>query len=177
MAEDKTKLSRRDVARLGTGIAALAVPAAAAAAAQPSRGGARISAGDRLEIIELMARYAWAYDTNETQDMLDTFTDDGVLYVFGNKVGGKAEIPAFLAEGVNMRGEAYQHLTDHHVFRDFTGNACTVYSFYTMIDADKNGSNGRVRAVGYYVSYCRKERGEWRFARRDVVRWNGKQPW
>lgn len=178
MVSDNTHLSRRDLARVGTGLAALALPMAGAMAIEPAVPHSRIPAQDRGEIIELMARYAWAYDTGEIQDLLDTFTDDGTMVVFGDLIGGKDQIGPFIADAVTRRGTAgWQHLTDHHIFRDFTGDLCTAYSFYLMAEADETGANGRVRAMGYYTSYCRKENGEWLFARRDVTRWNSHRPW
>lgn len=179
MSSDDTTYSRRDMARLGTGIAALALPAAIVAPAMATgTTHRRIPVDARLEIIELIARYAWAYDTNEVEDLLATFTSDGTMWTFGELVGGRDKIAEMIAANAARRGTAgWQHLTDHHVFRDFTGKSVTVYSFYTMIEADASGANGRVRAIGYYTSYCRKQGGEWLFARRDVTRWNGKQPW
>ncbi|OYU73840.1 MAG: hypothetical protein CFE32_19740, partial [Alphaproteobacteria bacterium PA3] len=130
------------------------------------------------EITELMARYAWAYDTNHVEDLLATFTSDGTMWAFGVLLGGRDKIGQMIAANATRRGDAgWQHLTDNHVFQDYTGKTVTVYSFYTMIEADASGANGRVRAIGYYTSYCRKEGGKWLFARRDVARWNGKRPW
>lgn len=180
MSADGSNLSRRDLARLGAGMA-VAAPALAAGPAEARAAGkkpSRVPVEDRLDIIELMARYAWAYDTNNVPDLLATFTADGTMYAFGDPVGGRDKIAEMIAGNAERRGTAgWQHLTDHHVFRDYTGDRCTVYSFYTMMEGDAAGANGRVRAMGYYTSYCRKENGEWLFARRDVTRWNGKRPW
>lgn len=178
MAFEETGISRRDIALVGAGLAALSLPATDAQARSGKNRAVRIPAEDRLDIIELMARYAWAYDTGHIDGFLDTFTEDGTMIGFGKLIGGKAEIRPFLVEGLARRGEAgWQHLTDHHVFRDYTGDTCTVFSFYTMMEADSSGANGRVRAMGYYTSHCRKEKGEWLFARREVTRWDGKRPW
>lgn len=178
MTSDEASLTRRDIARLSAGLAALSLPATATPAATGKRRQARIPAQDRLEVMELIALYAWAYDTSHPDDLVDTFTQDGTLTVFGRPIGGREEIRSFIAGAIANRGEAgWQHLTDQHVFRDYSGERCTVYSFYLMAEADRSGGNGRVRAMGYYVSHCRKEAGEWRFASREIVRWNSKRPW
>lgn len=179
MASDDTTFSRRELARLGIAAAGMTLPAILSVPAAAATGTTRrIPTADRLEIIELIARYAWAYDTNEVEDLLATFTPDGTMWTFGELVGGRDKIAEMIAGNATRRGSAgWQHLTDHHVFRDFTGKSVTVYSFYTMIEADVTGANGRVRAIGYYTSYCRKVGNEWLFARRDVTRWNGKRPW
>jgi hypothetical protein len=77
-----------------------------------------------------------------------------------------------------MRGEhGWQHRTDHHVFRDFGGRHCTIYSYYLMPESDAAGGDVRVRAMGYYISHCQKLTDRWLFKKREVVRWNGKTPW
>ena len=151
------------------------------ASAGPSGGATPGSAPaeDRMAIIELMARYAWAYDTDDAAALASTFTPDGVLEVFGNAmVSRPAEhIPAFIAQAKSMKGEhGWQHLTDHHLFRDYDGQRCTVYSYYIMPEGDRSGGNVSLRAMGYYVSHCVRTAQGWRFAKRAVVRWNGKSP-
>lgn len=176
MSQTPSNLTRRAVARLGATIAAAsALPATAQAADRPS---ARLPPGDRLEIIELIARYAWAYDTGHLEDFLDTFTPDGSMIGFGTLIEGKPAIRTFIAGIIAARGTAgWQHLTDHHVFRDVGAKSCTVYSYYMMAEVDPQGGNGQVRAAGYYISHCRKDGGAWRFARREVCRWNSQRPW
>lgn len=135
-------------------------------------------ADDRLAIIELIAIYSWAYDTEDGHALASTFTDEGVLEVFGSvKASDRAGFIAMIEEAAAMKGEhGWQHLTDHHVFRDYDGMHCTVYSYYTMPESDANGGNVTVRAMGYYVSHCVRTPDGWRFARRSVTRWNGKAP-
>lgn len=152
---------------------------AATGAAEPAGGAAGgPPADDRFAIMELMARYAWAYDTGNAQALAATFTEDGVLEVFGRvMVSGRGGFPAMIAEAAGMKGEhGWQHLTDHHIFRDYDGRRCTVYSYYTMPESDANGGNVTMRAMGYYVSDCVRAEGGWLFAKRSVVRWNGKAP-
>lgn len=179
-------IGRRRLVQLGalfaTGTAVLSgTEASAAKPAEPDAAGRqrKVPAEDKLAIIELMAHYAWAYDTAHVDAFVNTFTEDGELYIFGHPVGGRAAIPAFLQGAFEARKDnGWQHLTDHHVFRDYDGRRCTVYSFYLMPEADPNGGNGRLRAMGYYTSHCVKmPDGEWLFARRDVSRWNSKRPW
>jgi hypothetical protein len=168
-------LSRRDLARQ-TSVAMLAAgtaPGAAAAAVPP-----RLSAEDRLDIIELMARYAWAYDTANEAGLAGTFTPDGELEVFGRVMaGGRLGFAAFLATAAQMRGaHGWQHQTNNHVFTAYDGEACTVFSYYLMPESDAQGGDVHLRAMGYYESRCRRTAHGWRFARRAVTRWNGKQP-
>ncbi len=162
-------------AGLGLTGAALGAQTAPVPAGKP----ARIGAGDKLAIIELIGLYAWYYDCGDAAAFAGTFTEDGVLEIFGTPRGqGRAAIEAFIRTGFEMRGDAgWQHLTDHHHFRDYTGNSVKVYSYYLMPVSDANGGNVTLRAMGYYVSDCVKVDGEWLFARREVFRWTGALPW
>lgn len=175
-------LSRRE---LGAGalFTAAALPAITSASAKdrklPIAPSVKIPADDRLDIIELMALYAWAYDSNNAEAFASTFTNDGVLEIFGNVMAaGRAAMPAFLETASAMRKDnGWQHLTDHHVFKAYDGKRCTAYSYYLMPESDASGGNVHLRAMGYYVSHCVKLDGQWLFAKRQVFRWNGKTPW
>lgn len=178
-------VTRRNIAQIAAA-AALGASASVASARAPGpveNGHARPSrlqppADDRLEIIELMARYAWAYDTQDARGLASTFTPEGELIVFGNVlISGHGDIPAFLEQAALMRGDhGWQHLTDHHLFRDYDGQRCAVYSYYTMPESDAQGGNVNMRAMGYYVSDCLRTESGWKFARRAVFRWNGQAP-
>lgn len=135
-------------------------------------------ADDRFAIFELIAHYAWSYDTANAAGLAATFLPDGVLEVFGNVlISGHSDIPAFLEQAAQMRGEhGWQHLSDHHLFRDYDGERCMVYSYYTMPEGDARGGNVTVRAMGYYISHCVRTPDGWRFAKRSVVRWTGVSP-
>jgi len=135
-------------------------------------------AEDRLEIIELMALYAWAYDTEDAKALQATFTADGELEVFGNVLARSVDgFEPFIAMAAEMKaGHGWQHLADHHVFRDYDGHKCTVYSYYTMAQGNAGGGDVLLRAMGYYVSQCVLTAEGWRFARRSVVRWDGRSP-
>ena len=135
-------------------------------------------ADDQLAIIELMARYAWAYDTDDAHALASTFTEEGILEVWGKVMASnKADFEQIISQGHAMRGDhGWQHLTNHHLFRDYDGQNCTVYSYYTMPESDPNGGNVTLRAMGYYVSHCVRIGGDWFFKKRSVSRWNGKAP-
>lgn len=133
---------------------------------------------DRLAIGELMALYAWAYDTEDADLLGRTFTPDGILEVFGNVLVSRREgFSAFIEQAQEMKGEhGWQHLADHHIFRDYSDHRCKVYSYYTMAQSDAKGGNVKMRAMGYYASDCIRTDSGWLFAKRSVVRWNGKLP-
>lgn len=183
-----TRISRRKFTRGAVALSTLAAApgsitmaqgAPAATATSPETAPmSRLTAEDRLDLIELMALYAWAYDCEHAELLRATFTDDGVLEVFGTVLataaGGFAD---FLASARAMKqGKGWQHLADHHVFRDYDGQTCKVYSYYTMAEGNAAGGEVTMRAMGFYSSDCRRTADGWKFARRSVVRWNSQLP-
>lgn len=136
------------------------------------------SADDRFALLELIARYAWAYDTEDAAALAATFTEDGVLEVWGKVMAsGRAAFAPLIDQARMMKGEhGWQHLADHHIFRDYDGQRCTIYSYYTMPESDDSGGNVTVRAMGYYISHCQRTNEGWLFEKRSVARWNGKAP-
>ena len=175
------RMTRRQAAGLGGALAGVAlVGSAAQAQDRHSMAHSRLKppADDRLEILELIALYAWAYDCADADMLKQTFTDDGELYVWGSimatAAGGFEEM---IAHSLEMKeGHGWQHCADHHVFRAYDGNSCRVYSYYTMFQADPDGGNPQGRAMGHYASHCVRTDQGWRFRRRDVTRWDGTMP-
>jgi hypothetical protein len=178
MADEKD-LSRRAFAKGAA--ATIAGTAAGTAAGATPLAGLRppLPVEDRLALLDLMARYAWGYDTGNLALFAGTFTLNGVLEVLGKVMAqGREQMGAFLDSAATMRGpHGWQHRTDQHVFRDVAANRCTVYSYYLLPESDANGGNVTLRAMGYYVSHCVRVDGEWLFSRREVHRWNGRLPW
>jgi hypothetical protein len=183
-----TDLSRRSFARGAVALSAMAAAHGGMSRAQGSQSVpaatqegvpmTRPPAEDRLDLIELMALYTWAYDCEDADLLRSTFTDDGVLEVFGNVLataaGGFAD---FLAMARAMKqGKGWQHLADHHLFRDYDGQKCVIFSYYTMAEGNAAGGEVSMRAMGYYVSECRRTEAGWKFSKRSVVRWNGRLP-
>jgi hypothetical protein len=175
----KNGISRRNFTVAAVGVAWVGTAAPEAAAARPTPAAVSPPADDKLAIIELMALYAWSYDTSDVQGFAQTFTPDGVIEIFGKEAArGREALPAFLDTAYAMRKDnGWQHLTNHHVFQAYDGKSCTVYSYYLMPESDTSGGNVHLRAMGYYVSHCVKTDGRWLFAKRSVFRWNGKTPW
>lgn len=178
-AVSHTRNRRQFLLGLVTATAAVTQLPALAMAASRNESSLQPSAEDRMAIIELMALYAWNYDAGDANGFAQTFTEDGVLEIFGQeRARGREAIAAFISTAFEKRGEeGWQHLTDHHIFRDVEQDRCSVYSYYLMPISDKNGANVQTRAMGYYVSDCRRIDGQWLFAKRAVFRWDSTKPW
>ena len=168
--------SRRALLPMAAGVAIAGAVLPACSQAQTNR----LSAEDRLDIIELFSRYAWCYDCLDIDGYVETFAPNGVFSAFGNseRAEGRENIRVFIQDLLNThRGDAeWQHLNDHHVFTEQTSDSCTAYNYWTLIEAS-DGDIG-VRSNGYYKTQCVKIDGQWYIQQRDVERWDPNQtPW
>jgi hypothetical protein len=139
----------------------------------------RMSADDRLDIMELFARYSWAYDCSDAAAYSATFAPDGVLEAFGGEAArGREAIATFVAALIaSERGDNdWQHYNGHFVFEAGADeDSCTVYNYWNLLQS-KDGPS--VRSFGYYVSDCVRIGGEWLLKRRGINRWDRtKLPW
>lgn len=169
-------VSRRAIA----GLAGLAAGSAALAAAPPRAAFGAIALADRMEILELIARYGWAYDCGDAAAFADTFVADGILSAFGQEAArGRDALMAFARDRFAERGDKdWQHITDHHVF-EAAGARCNVYSYYSMFEGTREDPRTfRVRSFGWYSSDCERTAAGWRFRARGIHRWDASRlPW
>ncbi|WP_019930534.1 nuclear transport factor 2 family protein [Nocardia sp. BMG111209] len=123
---------------------------------------------DRLEIQELMARYAHAVDSRQWDLLDDIFTADA--YIDYSATGGAAGDPAatkkFLAE-VLPNFLAYQHLIGNAIIT-VAGDTATARSMChnPMVMSDgKGGQQVLLNGIWYVDEYVRAD-GRWRLRRR-----------
>jgi uncharacterized protein (TIGR02246 family) len=173
-----SRITRRALAALAAGgVSHTAVTAHAANAATPANS---LPFADRMELLELIARYTWAYDCGDAEAFAATFVPDGAMIAWGKEVArGQPALQAFARARFAERGDKdWQHLTDHHVF---IGNSarCHVYSYYSMLEGTRSEPRQfHVRSFGYYDSDCERGPGGWRFISRSIHRWNSNRlPW
>ena len=133
-----------------------------------------LSADDRLAIVDLFARYAWAYDCGDAEEYAAVFTADGVMAGdVGETAVGRDAIRREIRKFFEMRGEAiWQHFNDH---LRLVGSAdeCMVYSYWAVLKGT-HATGGLtlqrehgVGSQGYYVSRCVKLDGQWYFKERS----------
>jgi uncharacterized protein (TIGR02246 family) len=130
----------------------------------------RLTADDKLEIIELATRYARAADVCDEETFGDVFAPDGVLIIRGETIGGPEEVRARLRQ--RWANAPEPPLGQHHV-SDFVfdGDAerCTSRCYVTMLVAAADGV--RTTVMGHYVDEVVKRGGRWFFAKRDYRPW------
>jgi 3-phenylpropionate/cinnamic acid dioxygenase small subunit len=126
------------------------------------------SIADRLEIEDLLSRYAWALDSKDFDGLDDVFTPDARLdYTSaGGEAGAYPEVKAWLAK-VLPHFPAYQHLvTNHQITLD--GDTATSRSeFYNpMVTAAGDGTRGIFFVGGEYHDRIVRTPVGWRIAER-----------
>ena len=86
-----------------------------------------LTTADRLGILDLFARYAWAYDGGDAQAYAENFTTDGVLADENDlRVVGRPAIAEAIKTFFDMRGlNVWQHYNDH-LRIEGDSEACTV---------------------------------------------------
>jgi len=127
----------------------------------------KMSADDRLDIFDLFARYAWAYDCGDADAYAEVFTSDAVL---SDEKGFLAEGRDAIREGIKtyfgLRGaNTWQHHNDH-LRIEGDGEACTVHSYWAVLEHRAADGGFGVGSLGWYVSHCVKTPDGWRFKSR-----------
>jgi hypothetical protein len=126
---------------------------------------------NRLEIIELTARYAYRIDTRQLDLLMELWSDEGPIFDesdFGlGKFIGKGEIRHHYADDIYGQMENLCHLTTNHVINELSesrasGN-CHVFA---QGDVRAGGSS---RATAYYTDQYVHENGVWKFSSRKVT--------
>ena len=123
---------------------------------------------DRLEIEEVLTRYAWALDSKQFDGLDDVFTADAHIdYTSSGGVKGRyPEVRAWLAE-VLPRFAMSQHLvTNKRIAVDGDAATSRAYFYNPMVTAKPDGSRG-VFYVGaeYHDQLARTPQG-WRITER-----------
>ncbi len=125
-------------------------------------GPATLSAGDRIEIHELAARYGNAIDDRDWDALRQVFTDDAVLVINGF---GSLDREDHGADAIVTSMSHSRHPVAHHVT-----NVEVMCSGDTVMMQSKiigSGRRGRVGSADYHDVLRRTERG-WRIAHRTV---------
>ena len=126
------------------------------------------SLADRLEIEDLLTRYAWALDHKQFDELNDVFTADAHLdYTSsGGEAGAYADVKAWLAK-VLPQFPAYQHLVTNKQITVTGDRATSRAEFYNpMVMAKRDGSTSIFFVGGeYHDDLARTPKG-WRITKR-----------
>lgn len=118
---------------------------------------------DRMEILDLAARYSHASDHGDGAALAETFTEDGIFEGAGEpRQGRAAHLAATNALGAS--GLVIRHFTSNPVIEG-DGDAATMLLY---VEVKNLADPSTPMLVGRYHDELRRVDGRWRFARRRV---------
>lgn len=174
------KLNRRQLAGAGLGLAAAsALPASVQAA--PARARARVPLEDRAELVDLFARYVWAYDCTDEDEFLALFTPDAVVVGKGTAYRDRAAILGWFRHLIEMRekdgDDTWMHEAGQFHFVP-AGRGWIVHAYATHFNGNAAAATRGVRSLGYFTCECVRVGGEWKFRRFSISSWDRTRlPW
>ncbi|MGE0304234.1 MAG: nuclear transport factor 2 family protein [Acidimicrobiia bacterium] len=123
----------------------------------------RLSADDRLEIIDLLARYSWAFDTRDGEAYARTFTDDGVMQGPVTTVAGAEQLTTWARD---FPPSVTRHTTSNIVIEG-SGERAAAKSTLVVVGA----ADGALTPIllGEYHDELHKTSSGWRIAHRRLV--------
>jgi len=139
--------------------------------------GNRLSADDRLGIMDLIARYAYTLDSGDLDGYVNNFAPDGVLF---ESHRGQAQIREYVRmlmqqgrAGPLPNGDvAYRHFVGSPVI-DGDASRATVHSYLLWVNM---GSDPPVSSAAEYTDDVVKLDGRWVFQSRSLRRLAGRFP-
>jgi hypothetical protein len=137
----------------------------------------RLTADDRLDIMDLIARYAYTLDSGDLDGYVNNFAPDATLF---EQHHGRAQIRDYVGRlmrqgraGPLPNGDvAYRHFVGSPVI-DGHAQRATVHSYLLWVNM---GSEPPVSAAAEYTDECVKLDGRWYFQSRVLRRLAGRFP-
>lgn len=123
-----------------------------------------ISHEDRLNILELCARYQHFFDAGEAEEWASTFASDGTFDGPAGTAKGQNELQQFCRDTLSKFPIAL-HFTDHHIFERKKGIVVHKCILSVQVPTDKGAQIGLFR----YCDELVKIEGEWKFKSRTVT--------
>lgn len=134
------------------------------------------SSSDRLDIHELIARYAWSLDTGDEDAFVDCFCPDGELvwdvFETPGRWTGAAALRRFIGY-FRQRPESagrQHHVSNLVVTPTATGALARSYVAVALRRAE---GPHLLHVMGYYEDELAREAGRWRISRRQIRDWSG----
>ena len=126
---------------------------------------------NRLEIIELTAKYAYRLDTRQLDLVMELWSDESPVFDeedFGlGKATGKDEIRHHFETDIYGQMENLCHLTTNHVVNEISeSRASGTCHVFAQGDVRAGGSSW---ATAYYQDQYVHENGMWKFSSRKVI--------
>jgi ketosteroid isomerase-like protein len=133
-----------------------------------------LSQQDKLDILDVEARFDWAIDTANIKEWVSHFTEDGVFDASYGKASGSKELTAMMEKLESGFSKGKRHVTANHVIEG-DGSGATVRGYLIVFEREKSPS---VVATGIYTNTYVKDRGRWKVRHRKLdidPSWQNKQ--
>ena len=143
---------------------------------------AKLSAEDRLDIMELFAKYAWAIDSGDADGVLQCFAEDALLdHLWQGKLVGHEKIRRAFEELWYDRPSWWigrQHLANHFVIQA-EGEGARVKAFFSILQYNVEYRTNFVFGIGTWDNTCVKRNGQWVFKSVYINAWTEAKavPW
>lgn len=126
-----------------------------------------LSADDRLQLFDLLARYAHAQDTGGPEDFLACFAPGAELDTGEKQIKGDAALRDFADYYAKKPGRPWQHhITTIAIEGD--GARARIRSYLMLIARDEKGASV-LTGHATYVDECVKLDGRWLLAQHTVI--------
>jgi ketosteroid isomerase-like protein len=130
---------------------------------------------DRLEILDLLGRYAHAYDSGDQSALADLFVEDAEFHIHGRvghvpsvMSGRDAIIEALIAKRLVMQPEQRRHIATNFVVMEQTDTQARAAS-YLLLVATLDGPPQPLATGRYEDDLAKCEDGRWRIRRRSAM--------
>lgn len=135
-----------------------------------------LSSSDRLEIQELIARYAWSLDTGDEDAFVDCFCRDGELIWDVFETEGRWRGAQALRRFIGyFRQQPPSAGRQHHVSNLVvtpTAAGARARSYVAVAMRSAEGPH-LLNVLGHYDDELECENGRWLFSRRTIRDWSG----
>lgn len=130
---------------------------------------------DRLDILDLLGRYAHAYDGGDRATLESLFTDDAEFHIHGNvgrvpatMVGRDTIVAALVGKWEAIRPEQRRHIATNLVVLEQGATTARAASYLALVAT--SGGTTAVLATGRYEDDLVKgDDGRWRIHRRHAT--------
>jgi hypothetical protein len=123
----------------------------------------------RGEIENLLYKYAWGFDSGDTELQASCFTDDGEVVNPAGVFQGREAIAAnFAARRADRasKGELPRHVTTNVAILEESDKEASVRSYFTLCIGTGDGIS--VERMGWYEDRLVNDGGGWRIKRREM---------
>jgi hypothetical protein len=134
-----------------------------------------VSAADKVEIHELLARYAWSFDTGDVEGFVSCFADDASLcedvFEAVDRWVGRDQIRSMAERFFAHPGFPGRQHHASQILIEGGAERCRVRAFCFVLEAGQDQTI--VRFSGHYEDVVVKIDGRWVFKDRVIRHWSG----